>query len=154
MQLKNQRSRSNTVCDFERNYDVLKSKSPRILLSKNINFNKNETESKAENPTHSFRDMNLVFQLTWESQIKRKTVMSWSSRKKKRGIFFPSERNFNICVLSQCIMYWIRFENIHTFTYLAGFWIPLYQSHSGVLKQKVTSISPYHVHTWDALQPY
>ena len=24
---------------------------------------------------------------------------------------------FNICVLSQCIVYWIHFENIHTFTY-------------------------------------
>ena len=24
---------------------------------------------------------------------------------------------FNICVLSQCIMYWIKFQNIHTFTY-------------------------------------
>ena len=33
---------------FERNYDVLKSKGPCILLDKNINFNKNETESKME----------------------------------------------------------------------------------------------------------
>ena len=37
--------------NFERNYNVLKSKSPCFLL-KNINFNKNETESKMENPTH------------------------------------------------------------------------------------------------------
>ena len=37
--------------NFERNYDVLKSKGPYILLNKNINFNKNETESKMENPT-------------------------------------------------------------------------------------------------------
>ena len=40
---------------FESNY-VLKSKSPCILLNKNINFNKNETELKMENPTNSFRD--------------------------------------------------------------------------------------------------
>ena len=40
----------------ERNYEVLISKSPCILLKKNINFNKNETELKMENPTHSFRD--------------------------------------------------------------------------------------------------
>ena len=46
-----------TCCDFfyqfnfERNYDVLKSKSPCILLNKNINFNKNEMELKMENPT-------------------------------------------------------------------------------------------------------
>ena len=38
---------------FERSYDVVKSKSPGIFLNKNINFNKNETESKMENPTHS-----------------------------------------------------------------------------------------------------
>ena len=31
--------------NFERNFDVLKSKSPGILLNENINFNKNETES-------------------------------------------------------------------------------------------------------------
>ena len=55
---------------FERNYDVLKSKSPYILLNKNINFNKNETESKMENLTHSFRETNLVLQPTQESQIK------------------------------------------------------------------------------------
>ena len=73
--------------NFERNYDVLKSKSPCILLNKNVSFNKNETESKIENPTHSFWETNLVLQLIWESQIKSKTVMSWSSRKRKEGIF-------------------------------------------------------------------
>ena len=61
-------SGSKTVCDlfyfsFEKNYDVLKSKSPCISMKKNINFNKNETESKIENPTHSFRETNLVLQL-------------------------------------------------------------------------------------------
>ena len=68
LQLKNQRSGSKTVWLFyyfnvQRNYDVLKSKSPCILLSKNLNFNKNETESKMENRTHSFRETNLVLQL-------------------------------------------------------------------------------------------
>ena len=42
--------------DFERNYDVLKSNNPCILLNKNINFNKNETELKMENPTHRIED--------------------------------------------------------------------------------------------------
>ena len=36
------------------NYDVLKSKSRCFLLDKNINFNKNKTESKMDNSTHSF----------------------------------------------------------------------------------------------------
>ena len=49
-----------------------------FVEQKYINFNKNGTESKMENPTHSFRKTKLVPQLTWESQIKRKTVMSWS----------------------------------------------------------------------------
>ena len=31
--------------------------------------------------------------------------------------FSPKEMFFNICVLSQCIVCWIRFQNIHTITY-------------------------------------
>ena len=37
--------------------------SESLLLTKNIKFNKNEAESKMENPTHSFREMNHVLQL-------------------------------------------------------------------------------------------
>ena len=48
---------------FERSYDALKSKSASILLNKNINFNKNKTESKMENPTQGFRETNFVLQL-------------------------------------------------------------------------------------------
>ena len=47
----------------ERKYNLLKSKSPCILLNKNITFNKNETKSHMENPTHSFRETKLVPQL-------------------------------------------------------------------------------------------
>ena len=47
-------------------------------MNKNINFNKNEMELKMENPPHSFREMNLVFQLRKELRIKSRTVMSWS----------------------------------------------------------------------------
>ena len=42
-------------------FDVLKSNSP-CILSKNINFNKNGTESKRKNSTHNFRETNLVLQ--------------------------------------------------------------------------------------------
>ena len=79
------------------------------FVEKNINFNKNKTKSKMENPTQSFRETNLVLQLIYESEIKSKTVMSWSSRKKKRAFFVPfilSEGSFfKIYVLSQCIAY-------------------------------------------------
>ena len=51
-------------------------------------------------------------------------VKLWSvvaRERKKRAIFVPfilSERKFfNVCVLSQCIVYWIRFQNAHTCTY-------------------------------------
>ena len=40
--------------NFQTNYDVLKSKSPCILLNKNIKFSKNETESKKENPAQFY----------------------------------------------------------------------------------------------------
>ena len=73
---------------FVRNYEVLKSKSLCILLNKNINFNKNEKHSKMEHPTHNFRETSIVRQLISESEITIKPVMSWSSRKKKEGIFF------------------------------------------------------------------
>ena len=57
------------------------------FVEQKYTFNKNQTESKMENPTHSFREINLVLQLIYESQIKSKTVMSWSSRKEKGGHF-------------------------------------------------------------------
>ena len=49
--------------NFERNFNVLKLKSPYITLNKNLNIIKNETESKMENSTHGFRETILVLQL-------------------------------------------------------------------------------------------
>ena len=70
--------------NFERNYDVLKSKSPCILLNKNINFNKNETELKMENPTNSFRETNLVLQLKLElTKVERRHFLY--------RLFYPRE---------------------------------------------------------------
>ena len=57
--------------DFERNYEVLKSKSLCFLLNKNIIFNKNKTESKMENPIHFWRDEPCA-----SAHIRIKTVMS------------------------------------------------------------------------------
>ena len=48
-------------------------------------------------------------------------MMSWSSRKKKGRSFcnvhFFRRKCFISCVLSQCIVYWINFQNIYTYTY-------------------------------------
>ena len=105
----------------EKNYEILNSKSPCTLLNKIMNFNKNGTDSKMENPKHSFRETNLVLQLIEELHIKSKTVMSWSSWKKKEGIFctiyFVQRNFFNICVLSKFMVYWIHFHNVHIFTH-------------------------------------
>ena len=73
--------------NFERNDDILKPKSPCSFLNKNIKFNKNDTESKTENPKHSFRETNLVLQFIEELQTKSKTVMSLNSKKIKDSIF-------------------------------------------------------------------
>ena len=48
--------------NYERNYDVLKSKSPCVLLNRNIDFNKNKTEAKMENPAHAFGETSLALQ--------------------------------------------------------------------------------------------
>ena len=69
LQLKNQIPASKTVCGFffyyyfERNFAVLKSKTPCFLYNKNKKFNKSETETKMENPIHSFRGMTHVLDL-------------------------------------------------------------------------------------------
>ena len=86
---------------FERNYDVLKSKSPCILLNKIINFNKNETESKMENPTHSLERQTLCFDSYKNRKLKVK--LWWiGALEIKKGIF--------------CIVYFVRrgcfFEDI------------------------------------------
>ena len=83
----------------------LKSKSPCILLNKNINCNKNETESRMESPAHSIRETDLVVQLIKELQIKSTSVMNWSSRKRKESIFctiyFVRRKFFlNLCFIS------------------------------------------------------
>ena len=107
--------------NFERNYDISKSNGSCILLNENINFNKSKTETKIENSTHNFRETNPVLQLIKELQIKSKTVISWSSQKNREGFFLTfilSEWNFfDIYFLSQCIAYWIHFQNIDTFIY-------------------------------------
>ena len=89
--------------------------SPCFLLNKNINFNKNETASKLENPTNFFTETNLVLQLIKESQIKSKTVMSWSSQKKKQcsfcNYFVYFLLAFKVVESLQCI-----FKNFANFT--------------------------------------
>ena len=48
---------------------------------------KMKVELKMENATRTFREMNVVLQLVYKLQIKYKTLISWSLRKKKECIF-------------------------------------------------------------------
>ena len=85
-----------------------------------------------QNPTYCFRERNLVPQLL-ELQINSKTVMSWSSQKKKMAFFVPfilSERNFfKICfILMHSVLntlleytYFYISENITSYTFVACF---------------------------------
>ena len=104
---------------FERNYDLLNSKSPWLLLNKNINFNKNVTEFEIENPPTQL--WSLCFSSYKNSELK---VNLWCvrARERKKNVFFETfillERDFiSIIVLSQCIVYWINFQNKYTSTY-------------------------------------
>ena len=104
---------------FEKNYDVLKSKSPCFLLNKNIKFSKNKTESKMKIPRLVLERWTMCFSWhkTWEWKIKLWWAGTWE-RKKSASTFILSEAIFfYVWVLSQCIVYWIIFQNIYTFTY-------------------------------------
>ena len=99
---------------FERNYELLNSRSPCFLFNKTIIA----TESKMVNPTKRFREMNHALQ-NCEAKVKLWWV---GSRERGESAFFVtlilSEGNlFNIWVLSQCIAHWINLQNIYTFTY-------------------------------------
>ena len=94
-----------------------------ILLSKNINFNKNKTESKMENPTHSFRETNLVHQLIYKSQTKSKTDKLELTIEKRTFFIYVvyfvclKEFLFNICV-------WSQFSVLNTLSEYTYFNIP------------------------------
>ena len=115
---------------FWKELRYFKVKESMVFVEQNINFIKKETLAQVFSCEFCEISMNTFFYRTplvaasvlhpiWESQIKSKTVIS--SRKKKRAFYVPlilSEGNFfKICVLSQCIAYWIQFQNIYTFTY-------------------------------------
>ena len=63
----------------------------------------------------------LCFSSYKNCKLKVKLWWVGARERKKRAFFVPfilSESNFfKISVLSQCIMYWTHFQNIHTFTY-------------------------------------
>ena len=93
-----------------------------LFSEQKVHFNKNETVSKMENFTHVLREANIVIQLIQESWIK-KTKLWWIEARKKQSGFVltlisPAKGIFcSVCISSQCIEYWINFQNIYTLVY-------------------------------------
>ena len=114
-----------------------------IIMNKNINFNKNETESKMENPTHSFRETNLVLQLIYEFQIKNKTD-ELELAKEKQDIFYIVyfvRRNFFLTFVFylkvHCIEYTFRIYillHIHKHYFIHFFVFKIFESLKCILK--------------------
>ena len=127
LQLKYQRSGSKTVCSFSIIL-ILKGvvtfwsqRAHAFSWTKTQTLIKTKQNRKWKNPTHSFRKTNLVFSSHMNCNWKVKLWWVGARKGKKRVIFVPfvlSEGNlFNIYILSQCMVYWIHFQNIHTFAY-------------------------------------
>ena len=111
LQLKNQRCGSKTVCGvsiFILKLWRFRVKESVLFVEISINFNKNETESKMENPTYSSREKKLEFQIIFKNWEFKLNLWWFGTCERKKGKFFVtfilSEGNFfNVCVLSQCI---------------------------------------------------
>ena len=77
--------------------------------------------NRIENPTLRFREINLLFSLYENCKLKVKLQWVRARERKKSAVFVTfilSEGNFfNIYALSQCIAYWINFQNLSTFVY-------------------------------------
>ena len=75
---------------------------------------------KMENPTYTFRET-LCFSSYKNRELKLKLWLV-GVRGKERVHFcitliLPEGYLFNICVISQCTVYWRNFQNTHSFTY-------------------------------------
>ena len=107
--------------NFEKNY-VLKSRSPCILLNKNVNFNRNKQNRKWKIPHSVLERRTLCLSICKNHKFKVKLWWVGACERKKRAFFVPFILSkgiffFNVYVSSQCIVYWIHFQNIRTFTY-------------------------------------
>ena len=107
--------------NFGKIYNVLKLNSLCILLDKNITLIKTKRNRKLKIPHKILERRALCFRSYENCKLKVKLWWVGAHERKKMAFFVPlilSEENiFNICVSSQCIVYWIHFQNIHTFIY-------------------------------------
>ena len=84
---------------------------------------------KSKIPNTVLERQTLFFSSCKNHKLKLKLRWVGAHKLKKRAVFVPfilSEVSFlNIYVLYQCMVYWIHFQNIHTFTYRKTFHTPL-----------------------------
>ena len=105
--------------NFENNYEFfffLRSKSPCILLNKNIALIKTKPNRKWKIP-HTFLERR-----TFSSHKNRKLkIKLWWVAARERKFFapfiLPEATLFLTLVLFQYIAYWIHFQNFYTFTH-------------------------------------
>ena len=103
---------------------------------------------KKENPTQSFREMNLVLSSYKNCKVKVKLWWIVARERNKRVFFVPfilSEGSFfNICGLSQCVVHWLQLQknsyfylskNITPYTFLLNF--KTVESLQSILKQAI-----------------
>ena len=85
--------------NFERNYGVLKSKSPLLVVEQKVNFSKNETESKKKKKLPRI----LRFSSFENSELEKKQ----RPRKKVQfsKVYFVLVFFCSVCILSLCIQY-------------------------------------------------
>ena len=106
---------------FEKNYDALKSKSSCILLKNILTLIKAKQNWKLKIP-HTLLERRTFYFSSYKNR-KLKVEIWWveAPKRKKRTFFvpfiLPKAIFFNICVLSCCIVYWIHFQNMPTFTH-------------------------------------
>ena len=71
-------------------------------------------------PLTALERRTLCFSSYKNRKLKVKLWWLGARERKKRALFIlfilSEGKLFKICILSQCIVYWIHFQNIHTFT--------------------------------------
>ena len=97
--------------------DLRRGKKSIVLSNLSIYY----TRKNIKIPHTVFEKRILCFSSYKNHKLKAKLWWAGARKRKKRAFFVPfilsEEKFFNICVLSQCILYWIYFQNIHTFKY-------------------------------------
>ena len=111
--------------DFKRNYDVLKLKSSCFSLNKKVNFNKSETESNMENPTHTLRERRtLCFSSYNNCKLKVKLWWARAQERKKSTFVWRVILSLMYSILnkiSKYILFYISQNHFTSYTFLLLF---------------------------------